>query len=108
MTLVENKPATQPVKTLAELGIAQVQLPANFVARYMAMDASGCWYIFDSRPVYDCGEWTICGGHWVELGIDGIDGGVRTPECAKGLSARDSLFEITTAMQANGLVLRDG
>jgi hypothetical protein len=98
LTVAENQLASIIVKTPAELGIAQVPLPSNFVARYMAMDAGGCWYLFDSHPIYDCGEWTIRGGHWVELGIDGIDGGVRTPECAKGLSARDSLFEIAEAV----------
>lgn len=97
MSATENQLAKRSVRTPVELGINEVPFPPNFVARYMAMDASGCWYVFDTQPVYDSGEWVIRSGHWSEIGIDGVDGDLATPEFAKGLHAKDTLFEIGEA-----------
>lgn len=97
MFVTENPTATITLDRLADLGINLVELPANFVVRYMAMDAGGCWYLFDSLPIYDSGEWTIRSGHWHELGVEALDGGVQIPECGKGRAPRDSLIKIITA-----------
>lgn len=94
MSATENLLAKTSVRTSIELGINEIPFPPHFIARYMAMDASGCWYVFDTQPIYDSGEWVIRNGHWYEIGIDGVDGDLGMPEFAKGLPAKDTLFEI--------------
>ncbi len=86
-----------PVKTAAELGLTGIEFPGDFVARFMAMDASGCWYAFDARPVFEYEEWKVSGGKWYEIGNDDKDGTVRTPGFARGMAAQDALFEIASA-----------
>ncbi|WP_151638079.1 hypothetical protein [Noviherbaspirillum aerium] len=97
MSATENQLAKTSVATFAELGISEIMFPKDFTARYVAMDASGCWYVFDGHPTYESGEWRIRNGYWMELRINGIDGGLHLPECATGVSAEDSLIEISEA-----------
>lgn len=97
MSATETQLAKTSIRTPVELGINEVPFPPTFVARYMAMDASECWYVFDTRPTYDSGEWVIRSGHWYEIGIDGVDGNLGMPEFAKGLPAKDTLFTIGEA-----------
>lgn len=86
-----------PVKTAAELGLSGIEFPGDFVARFMAMDASGCWYAFDARPTYEYEEWKLSSGKWFEIGSDEKDGATRTPAFARGMAAQDALFEVAVA-----------
>ncbi len=88
---------TIPVKTAAELGLTGIDFPSDFTARFMAMDASGCWYAFDARPTYEYEEWKLSGGKWFEIGSDDKDGATRTPAFAQGMDASDALFEVALA-----------
>lgn len=86
-----------PVKTAAELGLMEIDFPGDFIARFMAMDTSGCWYAFDTRPTFEYEEWKVSGGKWFEIGNDEKDGAMRTPAFARGMAAQDALFEIAPA-----------
>lgn len=86
-----------PVKTAAELGLSEVEFPSGFAARYMAMDASGCWYAFEAQPTYEYEEWKAGTGKWFEIGDDDKNGAIRTPAFARGMAAQDTLFEIASA-----------
>jgi hypothetical protein len=91
MFATDSPVAIASVRSAVDLGINDVPFPPNFVARYVAMDAGGCWHAFDTCPTYDAGEWTAQGGKWHELGIHGVE---ITSACARGLTPRDCLFEI--------------
>lgn len=97
MASADTQALTIPVKTAAELGLTGIDFPSDFVARFMAMDASGCWYAFDVQPTYEHDEWKASGGKWFEIGDDEKDGVVRTPAFARGVAAQDALFEIALA-----------
>lgn len=94
MASADTQTGNVPVKTAAELGLTGIDFPSDFTARFMAMDASGCWYAFDARPTYEYEEWKLSGGKWFEIGCDEKDGATRTPAFARGMSASDALFEV--------------
>jgi hypothetical protein len=79
--------------TLTQLGLDDVTFPESFTPRYLTLDPSGCWYVFDTKPTFEHDEWTVTNGKWHEIAGDQIDRNY-SPAFARGLSPGEAIFEI--------------
>lgn len=81
-------------KSFTELLLTDVPFPSDFVPRFMAMDVDGCWHVFQQQPLFDGHFWYVPNIEFYEIGIDESSDLRDTPEFARSISYKDSLFEI--------------